>query len=650
MTVYGRIDIRYLDGRRATFQLASAALTIGSAPGNSIPVPDAALANQHIRFDGGDGGVYAVNLAGDQRTIVNGAPLRLHERRQLGEAAQIQIGELTIEFVRSSEGATESMTAISEHTQPSAIGIRAELESGMLKVWPFSSASVTLSVSNLTDEDLLLNLETAGLPADWTTPSDLAFSVAGGDSVEILLQIKPPRQPEIAPGGYPLSIGVARLGEQVGRVQLLLLVELGGYGGLSAVLDPPVLRQQGAFALFLLNHGNESLQLALKPCDPRELLDIKLAQDEVRLHPGRRAVISGTAALRRRPVLGRAQDISFALLAEADEPKHYLLALPASVSVTPLVPARAIITAAIAIVLLALALAAALYQPPQPSIMKYALSHKQVARGTPVALSWDAVNVERFVIEVARAPVAELPADAESYTLETGDYVDPIAIALIAVNGDATDIQSLELDVYQPVTVRRFEADKPTLLRGISTELTISWRVEGAAALDFALPVGFETVRESIMADAGEIVISGVAADDIHINLSAEDERGTTTRRAIAIAIRAPECTPIEDITLYAGPDPRFKRAKFAGRNVPVLVNGITADRDWLQVELASGDYGWGRLADFSCHGFNPAELQVVADIPTLPAPTPTSTAPPTLEASLTPSPTRASVPAGGNS
>ncbi len=643
MTVYGRIDIRYPDGRRKSYQLASAALTIGSAADNSIQVPDAALANRHLRISGGDAGVFAVNLAKDQRTIVNGAPLRLDEQRRLADGARIQIGELTIEYIRSSEGPTESMTRISEHTQPSAIGIRAELESGTLKVWPFSSASAELSITNLTDADLLLNLETAGLPADWTTPHDLTFTVAGGNSVDILLQIMPPRQPDIAPGDYPLSIGVARHGEKVGRVQLQLLVQLGSYRGLSAALEPTVMSHQGAFTFYLLNHGNEDLPLALKPYDPRDLLDIKLAQDEVRLSPGRRAAISGSAALRRRPILGRLQDISFALLAEAEAPNQFLLALPASIRVRPLVPARALIAAAIAIALLALALAAALYQPPQPMIMNYALSAEQVARGTPVALTWDAVHAERFVIEVERAPVAELPTDASSYALDTGDYVDPIAIALIAVNGEATDIQSLELEVYQPVIVWHFEADKHTLLRGISTELTISWRVEGAAALDIALPVGFATVRESIMDDEGEIVISGVAADDIQITLSAEDERGTTTRRALAIAIRAPECMPTEDILLYAGPDPRFTRAKFAVRNVPVLANGITADQVWLQVELASGDYGWGRLADFSCHGFNPAELQVIADIPPLPTATTAPTAAPTLP------PTNAATPAGGN-
>ena len=367
-----------------------------------------------------------------------------------------------------------------------------------------------------------------------------------------------------------------------------------------------------------------------------------MAQDEIRLGPKGRAAVTGIVAPRRRPLLGKPADLAFALLARAVDPNDYLVALPASVTVAPLVANRALIAAACAIVLLVLALAALLYQPPAPSITSYALSEKQVARGTPVSLAWAAINAERFVIEVERAPLAELPADAASFTLQTSNYLDPIDIALIAQRGDATDIRSLRLDVFQPVTIHRFETDMPSVLRGIRADVTVAWRVTGAVALDIALPVGFETIRESTAGDEGELVISGVAADELQISLKAVDELGTTTERALAIAAREPECAPTEDTLLYAGPDPRYRRAKYARQNVPVLVTGVTAGSDWLQVELASGDHGWGRRRDFVCPGFDPASLQVISDYPPLPTETarPTDRVAATVDATATASPT----------
>ena len=90
----------------------------------------------------------------------------------------------------------------------------------------------------------------------------------------------------------------------------------------------------------------------------------------------------------------------------------------------------------------------------------------------------------------------------------------------------------------------------------------------------------------------------------------------------ITIAVSEPECSPIQDTLLYVGPDTGFERANKALQIVPVLVTGINADKSWLQVELASGERGWGYRTNFRCHGFDPATLEVISDIPQLPSPT----------------------------
>lgn len=626
MTVYARIDISFPDRRRQSYQLADEAITIGSAADDTIRVPAACLAKGHIRLSRGDFGVTLRNLAADPRLIVDGRPLLVNQSRQLGDVANIRAGALSIQFMRSSDGPTVAMRALTEQTQPSALGFRASLASGALNVWPYSSASTEVSITNLVAESAQFRVETAGLPAAWTSPSRLVIPVESAATVDLLLNITPPAGLDVAPGEYPLTVSVSRLTDVEARVQLALIVRLGRCAGLSLALDPPRLRQQRVFSLHLLNLGNDELSLKLAVCDPSALLDLYLAQDEIRLKPKGRAAVSGSVAPKRRPLLGKPSDIPFAILAQAADPNDYLVAMPASLTVKPLVSNRALSAAACAVVAMVLALAALLDQPPAPTITSFALSAKQVARGAPVSLTWTADNTERFFVEVERAPLAELPADAASFTLDTGDYRGSVEIALIAVRGDAADIRSLRLDVFQPVTIHRFETDKASVPRGVGAELTIAWHVSGAVALDIALPVSFETIHEASAGDEGEIVIFGESADDIVISLRAVDESGAAVERAIAIAAMAPECRPLEDTPLYSGPDPRYRRAKYAQQNVPVLVNGVTDGLDWLRVELASGDHGWGRRRDFECAGFDPARLRVIADIP----PLPTETAAPT--------------------
>ena len=623
MTFQSRLDIRYPDGRSASYVLDQDAITIGSAAGNSIRVSDASLAARHLRFSRAGDSVYLTNLDALRLTTVDGEPAPLNEPRRLREICHIRAGLLRIIFYQSSEETTVAMATISDATQPTAAPFRARLETGKVKVWRFSAASTSLSVTNLSESDGLFRLETAGLPSEWTSPNDLTFSVAANDAVDLLLRFKPTRNHDCAPGEYPLIITVRQLDGGDESVQLALLIEVGGVGGLSAAVEPPRVRARDHFNLALLNLGNEELTLQLGFLDPSQQLRVRLAQNALRLKAHERAVISALAEPRRRPLLGKPVDYSFALLAEARAPGDYTVALPATVTVIPILDYRALVAAAISIVILALALASLLYQPPQPAITSFTLSEETVAQGDPAELSWSAAEALSYVIEVNGLPIAELPADASRYTLETRSYIDPIDIALIALNGDATDKEFQRLNVYQPVIVRRFAAAKSSLLRDIQSDLTIYWRVEGAVALDIALPAGFETVQRQVAGDEGEIVIAGAPADDFEIILTAEDEIGGRTTRAIPIAVRDPECTPIGDTQLYAGPDSRFERANYAVQNVPVLAKGVTTAADWLHVELANGDRGWGFHTNFRCHGFEPANLTVVSDMPPLPTATP---------------------------
>lgn len=363
MTVYGRIDLQYPDGRSETYRLGEDAITIGSAAENTIQALNAGMAPRHLRIQLIAEAFFLTNLAPDHHTTIDDAPAPVDEPTPIPDVARIRAGELSIVFYRSSDNPTVAMNRISNATQAAGVGFRAELESNGVRVWQYSSASQALKVTNTTDKLALFRVETAGLPAEWTSPDSLTFSVDGNDAIELLFQVKPTPARELPPGEYPLVITVRRLDEPPGAVQLVLLIHLGAVGGLSAALDPPSQQAGSPFSLRLRNLGNDDLRLRLRPRQDGRELQIKLAQKALVLAPGESAAISCIAEW-RRPILGKRSNLTFALLAEADKPNDFVVALPANITFTPLVEWRALIAAALATAIAILALATLLYQPP----------------------------------------------------------------------------------------------------------------------------------------------------------------------------------------------------------------------------------------------------------------------------------------------
>ena len=644
MTAFGRLDVFFADGRSASYPLEGAEISVGSDESNAIRLADAAVSPQHCLLQHQAGAAFITDLDSERGTYIDGDRLPVNMPHQLRDIEEIQIGSVTARFYLRSDSPTEAIQAISDQTQPLSIGFRAELEQPTVSVWPASTAEVRLSISNLTDQRCGFLLEATGLPNNWVNPAQMDFWLSAGETYPVSLQIKPSRRADMPPDNYPLTITVTRLGETEGLVRLALMVELGGFGGLSLALDPPFVNDSGAFKLHLLNQGNEELRLKLAAQEPASRLEIILAQDALRLGPGGRTQVHGAVRPRHRQVLGSPVSRPFALLATNDDPSGYCVALPGYLTVKPHVSKRSLIAVLLVSVALAAVLATILLQPPEPVISRFSLSESQVAQGTPVMLSWEATDAVHYVIEVDRVPLAKLSSLDNSYTLVTNPFVDPVEIALIAVQGEHTAIVKRQLDIYQPVIVERFDSDKTMMLRNVSGTLKVRWVVSGAVELDITNPLGFETVaKNAFTAGHGEIVLRGMPVDEFKIELSALDEIGTITAKTIYIAIREPECTPQIDAALYAGPDSRFPRSQIAIQNVPVLASGTAEDSNWLFIELASGESGWGYHSSFYCQGFDPQDLRVIRDLPQLPTatatPQPTATLTSTATFTATPSP-----------
>ncbi len=632
MAMYGRLDIHEPAGAVKSYRISEEVTTIGRAADNAIVLADPSVSDRHCTLQLLDGAVHIINLDALAGIMFEGAHVRDSTPRPMREVTGLALGKTKILFYPSDGQPTLPMRSISENTRPIKAAFHVDLEKSVLDVYPASSSFLEIAITNRSDQEIAFTIGVDGLPVNWAKLSQSSARLGGHDTAFIVLTVAPPRRADIKPREYPATIAIRAADKDGSDALVRLLVRLHGFGGLSLALEPALVQDGKSLQLFLLNQGNEDLRLAVSARDPESQLDIDLMERGLQLAAGQRGIVSCRVAARSRPLLGKSRKIPFALLVQADKDSAYLAAIPAQVLIKPRLSARHLAAPVLLIAAFALMLFALLTRAAPPEISSFTISQSQVARGRTVELTWQASFAERFVIEIDRAPIAELDANAGFYALSTADYADPIEVALIAVAGEATAIEKRQLDVYQPVTITYFEADRRRMFRKVVGELILTWQAEGGVSSDLRFPSQFNIVSEE---DPGggtrKLVLRGVPETDFDLILTLQDEIGTRIESRISVKTADPECSPLRDLPLFAGPGRLYDQGKLALRDVPVLVLGSTEARDWMLVELASGDNGWGRLSDFSCGGFDPTALIVITDLPPLPSATPAWTPEPTV-------------------
>ena len=637
MAVFGRLDVFYPDGRVESYSLSGDTVSVGRAEGNTIPLETETISRYHFSITQKDGVVHLTDLDSANGTYIDGTQLNSNNPHLLDDIEEIQIGHLRIIYHPGSDSPTIPVSPfIDDSTQPTNMGFRVSLETTKVNVWPASSSSVEIAVTNSSEAEQQFQIVSSGLPESWAKFNRPFMMIDGLDTTYVLLNIKPSRRADIPPQDYPVEIRVSPLDEPDKFIQMELTVSLKGFNGFGVALSPEVIHSDDDIHLYMLNQGNEPLTVSVKGDDPTNQLAFELPTGNVQLAPGQRTQVTGKVQPQKRPLVGKGLDIPFAMVIKAHTDSAYVAAVPGTVRVEPSLTNWMLGTIGGILAAIVLVLFVLLSQKPEPKIQEFLISATQVQQGTPIELSWTASDAQTYHIEVNRVPIADLSPDTTSYTLDTSPYTDPIDVALIALNGDLTAIKQEQVDVYVPAIIHSFEVAPLELVRNVSSTMVLSWAVSGSVSTNLVYPEGF------VRSDTGAIdnaILIGVSDSDFSLILSVEDEIGAVSESVVDIITLDPECTPTQDTMLFDGPDSQFSEVEIAGVDIPVLVMGLDSSRDWLQVQLASGDIGWALNDSFNCEGFDLTQLAVVMDIPILP------TAIPTLQSTPTSIPTETAIP-----
>jgi pSer/pThr/pTyr-binding forkhead associated (FHA) protein len=654
---YGRLEVYWADGRLETHFLDTETVSIGRAEGNTIALDTDAISRYHMSITKDGDNITLTDLGSQNGTYADGVRLESNKPHLLGDVEEIQVGSLRILFRKVDESPTMAIPVQDESTQRierDKSNIRLDLDHARLNVWPAASGSAELAVLNTGDKTQRLSLRVSGMPNEWLRLTRSEIELDAGETVYVLLNIKPPRRPNTVPTRYDVMIEVAPVTQPELVVHALLEVNVQAYSGFGIAIVPQI-DPGDPISAFLHNQGSSNLRLSLSAIDKNHILNFKLPDTVLTLQPGQRLRVDVEVSANNPPLMGAPQEHHFVIQAKSHDESGFVAATGGIVQIPPRLPLWGVLTAVgIGLSVLALAIVAifGLLNSTEPTINSVSVNTEELAQGDDLILLLDADNVDTFDVLVNNIVVlSSLPGDSEQVAIDTDELQGALDIAVIGRSPRGDIEASTSAFIYVPMHVASFTAQPDTLVRNVVGTLTIAWDVPGAAIVRISGLTEFTNrlLQSSTEYEATHTLngISGIPADTLDIVLYAEDEVGNALEETLRIPVIDPQCTATTDIVLYEGPNERFQQVGSIAANTTVIVTAQDAEADWLRVQLPGNVRGWGQDDSFDCDdSFNVADLRTEMNLPELPTTAPLSTVAPTQGTSNPPaSPTIAPTP-----
>lgn len=650
---YGRLDVFWPDGAFKTFPLIENNISIGRSSGSTIVLDTTTISRYHFNITHDGEQVYIIDLDSVNGTFVDGIHLKKDEPRPLYGGEEIQAGHLRIIYHHIDEQPTQPITPVDEITQ------RIELEQPTFKIdvqgptqafSPGAHMSAELAITNTAEETRRFMVEIAGIPREWVRIDRPQPEVDPNDTVQVLVNFKPLRRSDSTPADYPVTVSIFPKESPDDVLVAHFPVRILAYGSFSTWLETPQLVSGERFRLNLYNMGSADMPVTVAGRDLSGKLRFNILSPQAIIGPGQRLTIQGEIKPQQPLLFGSPQRYPFDLLVRSNDAAEFLIPSRGYFVEKPMLPAwtpYALAAGGTALVLAVILLVALVLTPrPEPNISEFTVNSTQVAQGSTLDLSWAVTDVAALSLQVNGTPIdATLDPQSGGVAVNTSGLHGAVEIALVGENGDKVSSASQNVYIYQPLGSAIFTVDPPVMVRYVVQTLTVSWDVPGAVSTQLNGVGAFsQTILEPAYGAAATLRdIAGIPAGPFSLTLTAQDEVGNTLQQSIDIQIINPECSPASDnVTLYAGPDPRHQVVSTVPVGTMVVVNAQDSDGQWLRTEIPGGNTGWGLRTDFVCADtFDPNNLYKEVNLPTVPpptaTPTPTHTPTPTLTATSTP-------------
>lgn len=672
---YGRLDIFWPEGRLETFVLRENSLLVGRDASNDLVIDYSGVDSTHIRIDRRPEGVVMTPLSPTLETFIDGVAAAAEKPVLLRGGEEIQLGSLRIVYRMVDDTATIPLMMPVEDTQrieSDSAPFRIELQLPQITVVPGSYISVELSVTNTGRDSERFSIDVAGVPAGWIRVNRPVLVVDGGDTSLVIINLRPIRHSDSRPGDYSVTVTVTPERTPQAALRALLAVRVQPFSGFGIALSNPRLANTGSFRLHLHNHGSAPVALRLTAVDRQSRLNLRLSQSFAQLGPGERVVVSGTANARDRRIFGSTVEYPFEIVAHADAPPQFTVAVPGRLVDRPPLPGWTRLAALAGVVLAVLLILYGVWglvanRQITPTIAAFTANAAEVVRGQPISIAWDVRDATALSLSInGSEPEAVTELESGGRTFVSDDLPADVVLELVAINGEQRASSQVTLHIYTPVTIAALDVSPPLVFRNVVQTLTIMWSAEGYTGVPHlrGLDAVGQAAQIDLAADQAAIQVGPLLPmQDFTVRLVLTDERGVEVERTEDVTLTDPQCTSARpDVPLLVAPQENAAVLSVLAPGVARIVTGRTPGADFLAVRLDNGGEGWVKTADFVCPQelFRVEDLREILVIPVLqdatvtrepppltlvPTATPTATSTATLTATPTATMTASSTP-----
>ncbi len=465
-----------------------------------------------------------------------------------------------------------------------------------------------------------------------------------GETAQIVVNFKPVRHHETAPGEYPVKLVVREESNPAAALEAGIVLRVLPFSGFGAALERHHIGGGERFRLHIHNQGSGELPLSVtsNPLGPVNI--VFSTASKLTLGPGQRAIIQGDVKPRQAIIIGQPKDHDFDLVVKSGDAAGFTAAVRGQYQQVALMPVWApfVVAAALAVVITLAVLLITIISAPRPNIAAFDVQNTRIVRGETLNIEWAVTDVAQLEVLVNGTPaVSDIDPEVGGVALDTTNLPDNAVISLVGTNRGAQVSSEQLVQVAPPLQLTTFIADPPQLVRYVVQPLSLEWEVANA---EFTRISGLEALTGVAIGDSfgpeGNVTdLLGIPQNPLVLTIYAESALGTTMTETIRIEVIDPRCTAIGGpVQLYAGPNPANQVVGSVPEATSVKVDAQEEDGGWLRVQLTGGIAGWGPLAAFDCNStFAPSSLRKVVDVVT-PVPSPTVTA--TETPNLGPTPT----------
>jgi hypothetical protein len=647
---YGRLDVYWPNGNFDSFLLEGETVSIGRSSGCTVVLETDTISRYHTSIRRVDGHTFISDMDSANGTFLDGVQLKENEEREIFGGEEIQIGQLRIIYLADDNQPTTAMSINeldieTQRFEREDFGFRVDVFVPETGIPPGSHKTVEITLSNTSDTEQFYTVSITGLPHGWGRVNRPTLRVNPDETAQIMLNIKPPRRSDTAPGDYPITVIVAHEDNPDKRIEAYAVVEILPYNAFAMALLTKRVTLYDRFSMVLFNQGSAPLPIHVSATSADKSLSFDIPQPQRVLAAGERVEVKGEIRPKRRRIIGQEQEYPFDVLVHSTDAAGFLTAMRGRFVVEPVLPRWSVyaIGGLISAVLVLLGIFLwLLWQVTTtlPQIHTFEADTQQAIQGQRITLDWDAQNAHSYTLLVNDVIAFDnLSEDTTTITLDTSPYADgALNVVLVAHRGERTAEAEVQIDVLQGLQHVYFDVTPAVLVRNVITPMTIRWRVDGAVETRIE---GTESIRRAANIPIEVGVSYGTEAtfdtqayvtDSFSLTLIAVGQMDVTRTWILDIDVIDPICNAnTSDVALYATPDTDAQTVlTIENSDADFVVDRIDASMAWLRVVLPDGRLAWAARSQLTCADtFAPENLLIEVTRPTPIMPT-TATPPPT--------------------